>query len=223
MAALFFKLLPLFLGAIAPVGIGLVILLLVSKNGVLKSMAYMISQGLAFAIWGILFLNLSRNIENVDSNGPSQASIILRIFLGILILILAIRTYFSDHDMDALPLKIEAVLDKIGVVVLFFLNLVLSLFNLRFVMLIMIGTDMISTSQMPTSESYLALLILILVMLLPQMVPIFIYIAMRDRRVEVLASLNAWVVKNARLINAGLLGILAVFLLGNGISDLLAL
>jgi len=210
MAAVLFRLLPLFLGAIAPVGIGLVILLLVSKNGLIKAIAYMIAQGLAFAIWGILFLTLSSNIENVDSQGSSQVSITLRIFLGILLLILAIRTYFSEHDLEALPLKLEALLDKIGVVALFFLNLILSFFNLRFVMLIMIGTDMISAIQMPTAESYLALLILILFLLLPQMVPIFVFVAMRNRKEKVLESMNAWVAKNARLINASLLGILGV-------------
>jgi len=223
MAAVLFRLLPLFLGAIAPVGIGLVILLLVSKNGLIKAIAYMIAQGLAFAIWGILFLTLSSNIENVDSQGSSQVSITLRIFLGILLLILAIRTYFSEHDLEALPLKLEALLDKIGVVALFFLNLILSFFNLRFVMLIMIGTDMISAIQMPTAESYLALLILILFLLLPQMVPIFVFVAMRNRKEKVLESMNAWVAKNARLINASLLGILGVFLLLDGLVSLINL
>ena len=223
MAAVLFRLLPLFIGAIAPVGIGLVILLLVSKNGLIKAIAYMIAQGLAFAIWGILFLTLSSNIENVDSQGSSQVSITLRIFLGILLLILAIRTYFSEHDLDALPLKIEALLDKIGVVALFFLNLILSFFNLRFVMLIMIGTDMISAIQMPTAESYLALLILILFLLLPQMVPIFVFVAMSNRKEKVLESMNAWVAKNARLINASLLGILGVILLLDGLVSLINL
>ena len=220
MAAMLMNFIPLAIAAIAPVGMGMIILLLISKQGIHKALAFLISQALAFAIWGIIFLNLSSNFVNLQSSEPTRAGAAIRVFLGILIMVIAIRMYVTDHDLDAVPLQIESLLEKIGVVILFFLNLILSLLQIRFVLLIMIGTNIINAAHLSVTGTYIGLLILLLVLLWPQLLPIIIFLGLRDNKEKALKSLNDWMFKNARLINAGLLGILAIYLLWGGLVDL---
>jgi hypothetical protein len=214
---------PLALAAIAPVGMGLVILLLTSQKGIGKALAYLIAQALAFAIWGIVFLNLSLKFEGLGPHEPGRASLALRTFLGILLLVIAVRIYFADQDPDALPLKWQALIDRISAIALFFLNLVMSLFQLRFVLLIMIGTDMISSAHFSQTGNLLALLILLFVLLWPQLLPLAAVLGLGGNKDRALKVLNDWLARNARLVNAGLLGVLGFVLLWSGLSGLAAL
>lgn len=211
---------PLALAAIAPVGIGLVILLLTSQKGFSKAVAYLSAQALAFAIWGLIFLSLSGNFESPGPSEPSRASITIRFFLGILLLVIAVRIYFSEQDPDALPLKWASLIDKISIVALFFLNLFLSFLQLRFVLLIMIGTDFISAAQLPQIESYIGLLILLFVLLWPQLLPVVVFGMLSDRRDQLLKSLDGFLAKYSRLANLGLLGLVGIVLVSGSLIDL---
>ena len=202
---------------------GLVILLLTSQKGISKALAYLIAQALAFAIWGIVFLNLSLKFEGVRPHEPGRASLAIRTFLGILLLVIAVRIYFADQDPDALPLKWQALIDRISAIALFFLNLVMSLFQLRFVLLIMIGTDMISSAHFSQTGNLLALLILLFVLLWPQLLPLAAVLGLGGNKDRALKVLNDWLARNARLVNAGLLGVLGFVLLWSGLSGLAAL
>jgi hypothetical protein len=213
---------PLALAAIAPVGMGLVILMLTSQKGVSKTLAYLIAQALAFAVWGVVFLTLSANFEGLRPSEPSRAGLTLRIFLGILLLIIAVRVFFNDQDPDALPLKYRSLLGKISVVAMFFLNFFLSLLQLRFVLLIMAGTDMINNARLSPTGTFLGLLILLIVLLWPQFLPLVVYATMRDQRDEALKAMDDWLKENSRLVNTGLLGLIGLVLLWGGLSGLAA-
>ena len=213
---------PLALAAIAPVGMGLVILLLTSQKGVSKALAYLIAQALAFGIWGIVFLNLSVNFEGFRSSGPTRASLTIRTFLGILLLVIAVRILISDQDPDAMPLKWRSLIEEISAIALFILNLFLSLLQLRFVLLIMIGTDMINAARLTRTGSLLGLLILLFVLLWPQLLPLAVFITLRDQRDRALKALDDWLEKNSRLFNAGLLGLLGIVLVWGGLAGLAA-
>lgn len=202
---------------------GLVILLLTSQKGISKALAYLIAQALAFAIWGIVFLNLSLNFEGVRTPEPGRASLAIRTFLGILLLVMAVRIFFADQDPDALPLKWQALIERISAIALFFLNLVMSLFQLRFVLLIMIGTDMISSAHFSRTGNLLGLLILLFVLLWPQLLPLAAVLGLGGNKDRALQALNNWLARNSRLVNAGLLGVLGLVLLWSGLSGLAAL
>jgi hypothetical protein len=214
------KFIPLAFAAIAPVGMGLVILLLTSRNGLSKALAYLTSQALAFAVWGILFLNLSVNFEGTRAAEATRASLAIRTFLGILLLIIAVRILLTDQDPDALPLKWKAQLEKISVAVLFFINLLLSLLQIRFVMLIMIGADMINSARLTWTGTVVGLLSLLLILLWPQMLPLAIFLTLSDRRDKALQTLDDWLARNSRFINAGLLGLIGIVLVWDSLIDL---
>ena len=203
---------PLALAAFSPLGITLVIFLLTSQNGVRKTLAYLISQTLAFAIWSVVFLNLS--LEYMDTQAPDSTGVreILRIFLGIILLVIAIRILLTDQDPDALPLKWRSLIDRINAIVLFFVNLLLSLIQLRFVVLTMIGVDMINSARLPQVSVFISSLILLIVLLWSQFVPLVIFLVFGKQREMALKNLDAWITGNARYINSAFLGILGLFL-----------
>ena len=194
-------------------GIALVIFLLTSRDGLRKTLAYLIAQALAFAIWGFLFLGLSLSVENTPAPEIPRSPLSIHTILGILLLVIAIRIFLTDQDPDALPLKWKSLIERTSAISLFFINLFLSLLQLRFVMLIMLGVDMIDSAQLPRSESFMGLLILLFVLLWPQLVPLVVYLSLRNQRDKALKSLDDWIARNSRFINAGLLGGLGIILI----------
>jgi len=203
---------PLALAAIAPVGITLVIFLLNSEEGLRRTLAYLIAQAVAFAVWGIVFLSISISFQGTPLPKSDGTPLHIRVFLGILLLVIAVRIMLTDQDPDALPLKFKSLIEGISATALFLVNLILSLLQLRFVLLLMIGVDMIHSAQLPLSETLMSLLILLFVLLWPQLVPLAVYLALRDRRDKVLKTMDDWMAKNSRFINAGLLGGLGIIL-----------
>lgn len=201
---------------------GLVILLLTSKKGVSKTLAYLSAQALAFAVWGVVFLSLSANFDSLRTSEPTRASLAIRTFLGILLLVIAVRVFFTEQDPDAIPLKWRSLIEKISAIALFILNLFLSLLQLRFVLLIMIGTDMINAARLSRTGTILGLLILLFVLLWPQLLPLAVFLALRDQRDKMLKTLDDWLERNSRLFNAGLLGLLGLFLVWVGLAGLVA-
>ena len=200
----------------------LVILLLTSQKGVSKTLAYLIAQALAFAVWGSIFIKLSVNFDSLGTTEPTRAGLSLRIFLGILLLVIAIRVLLNDEDPDALPLKWKSLIEKISAIALFFLNFFLSLLQLRFVLLIMAGADIIHNAHLSSMGTFLGLLILLVVLLLPQFIPLAVFVVMRNRRDKALKVMDDWLEKNSRLVNAGLLGFIGLVLLWGGLSGLAA-
>jgi len=175
-------------------------------------LAYLIAQALAFAIWGIIFLGISVSLESTHLPKSDGSPLHIRVFLGILLLVIAVRILLTDQDPDALPLKFKSLIERISVAVLFFINLFLSLLQLRFVLLLMIGVDMIHSAQLPQSETLMSLLILLFVLLWPQLVPLAVYLALKNQREKALKSMDDWMARNSRFINAGLLGGLGIIL-----------
>ena len=210
------NLIPLALAAFSPLGITLVIFLITSQNGVWKTLAYLISQALAFAIWSVVFLNLSVKFTNTQVPDSTGAPVILRIFLGIVLLVIATRIFLTDQDPDALPLKWRSLIDRINAIVLFFVNLLFSLLQLRFVVLIMIGVDMINSARLSPASVFISALILLFVLLWSQFVPLVVFLVFGRQREMALKNLDDWMMSNARYINSAFLGCLGLFLVLGG-------
>ena len=199
---------------------GLVILLLTSKRGVSKTLAYLLSQALAFIIWGVAILELSISFSGLRDSNPSDTSLTIRAFVGLLLMNIAVRVFLNDHDPDGLPPKWQSLIERVSPIGLFFLNLFLSLLQIRYVLLIMIGTDMIKTAKLSQMGTTLGLLILVFALLLPQILPLIVFVALRDKRDQALAAMNNWLSKNSRLINSGLMGLVGIYLVASSLLQL---
>ena len=172
----------------------------------------MISQALAFAIWSLVLLNISLKLADSRATDFTGEFVILRIFLGIILLVFAVRILLTDQDPDALPLKWRAFVDRINAIVLFFVNLLLSLMQLRFIMLIMIGVDMINSARLSPTLAFISILVFLIVLLWSQFVPLVVFLVFGKQRDTALKKLDVWMAKNARYINSAFVGGVGLFL-----------
>jgi hypothetical protein len=221
MGVVILQLLPLALGAISPVMILLIVLFLASKGGMAKSLAFIAGKYLTYVLWGLVFLGLMDTVGATGESGePSTVSLVIKILLGGLLLILALKTYLGEDDPDAPPPKLLTVLDKMGPGKLFLVGILLSIIQLRFVALVLAGVVIIATAQLPAGQNAIAILILALLMVWPMLIPVVVFLAMGDRRDAALGSMNAWLDRNSRIITVMVLGAFGLILLWSGVSGL---
>lgn len=213
---------PLALAAIAPVMIMAVVLMLGSKGGLVKSLAFILGRIVAYAAWGVLFLGLAgRLAESTGEGETSPASLAIKALLGGLLLIFALKIYLGEDDPDAPPPKWMSALDKATPVALFGIALLLSVVQLRFVLLMLAGATSIADAQLPTGQTIVALLVLILTVIWAQLLPIIVYVIMGKRAEAMLESMNTWLARNQRMVNVVVLGLFGLILLWEGLSGLL--
>lgn len=216
------QLLPLALGAISPILILLIVLFLATKGGMLNSLAFIAGKYLTYVVWGFVFLGLMDRVGATGETGePSTASLAIKILLGGLLLILALKTYLGEDDPDAPPPKLLTILDEMGPVKLLLVGILLSIIQLRFVALVLAGVLIISEAQMPAGQDMLAILLLALLMVWPMLIPLVVFLAMGDRREGALQSMDTWLDRNTRIITVVVLGAFGVMLLWSGLSSLL--
>jgi len=215
------QLLPLALGSIAPVMIVLIVLFLTTKGGMAKSLAFIAGKYITYIVWGFVLLGLTDKISSTSESGePSPASLVIKIILGGLLLIMAIKTSMGEDDPDAPPPKLLTTLDKMGRGKLFLGGIVLSIIQIRFVALVLAGAVIIATAQMPAGQNMIAILILALLMVWTLLIPVVVFLAMGDRRDAALQSMNTWLERNSRIINVVVLGAFGLILLWDGVSGL---
>jgi hypothetical protein len=158
--------------------------------------------------------------DNICALTASTASLVLKSLLGVLLLVLAVRTYFGEDDPDAPHPKWMTALDKASPITLFGIALLLSLIQLRFVVLMMAGINSIVVVNLSASQVVISLAILILAVIWPQLLPILIYLIMGQKAQLTLNSMNNWLTRNQRIVNVIVLGLFGIILLADGLSGI---
>ena len=142
------QMLPLALGSIAPVMIGVVILFLSTTNGLVKSIVFVVGKFLAYLLWGFVLLALAGRIASTSPESTGIAAAVLYVLLGVVLLIFTVKTYFGEDDPDAPPPKIMVMLDKLGAGKLFVAGFLLSIGQVRFIGLLVIGAAIITAAAL---------------------------------------------------------------------------
>ena len=197
----------------APVGIALVIFLLTLKDGLAKTLAYLLSQALALAIWCVLAFHLSLNLQDTQVAGASSVHSSLRTFLGILMLVLAARFLIVGQDADALPLKWQAMAERISPWALFFVNLLISMLQIRYIALVIVGVGLIKGARLSGPQILASSAMLLIALLWSQILPLAPYLAFENERQQALDRMQRWMTDNGRIVNACVLGVLGIYLL----------
>ena len=135
MTNLLLQFIPLALAAIAPVMIMAVIMMLSAKGGLSKALSFILGRILAYALWGMLLLGLSDKLSDTGGGEASTASLVIKSILGILLLVQAVRTFAGEDDPDDPPPKWMTALDKATPIAMFGIAVLLSIIQLRFVIL----------------------------------------------------------------------------------------
>jgi len=157
-------------------------------------------------------------ISSVDSVGKHAIVDIFFLIFGLLLLILAVRTFFCEDDPDTPPPKFMSILDQLGPVKLFGLGIAISLMQPRFMILILAGTSIIAEARLPNSENFIAILVLALLMVWVMFIPILAYLFMGEHRSNAMKSMRDFLVNNQHKINAGVMFFFGILMILLGLS-----
>ncbi|MBV9711097.1 MAG: GAP family protein [Ktedonobacteraceae bacterium] len=218
MSSVLLKMLPFVLGSIAPTTIGMVVIFLTSTTGVVKACMFILGNFIFYVLWGLISLYLVSQISSASLDGSSIVSATVFLIGGLLLIILAVRSFLGEDDPDAPPPKFMSILDKLGPVKLFGLGIAISIVKPRFIIFVLEGASIIAEARLQPIESFISLLILALLMVWPMLIPLIVFLIMGEHRSDALKSMRAWLVRNQRMINVTVMGILGIFMVFLGLT-----
>jgi Sap, sulfolipid-1-addressing protein len=220
MGTVFLQILPLALAAIAPTMIGLVVIFLSDDRGLVKALAFILGKYIVYVLWGVVSLELAGHISSTSLGGTSTFSEVIFLIFGLLLLILAMRSFFGEDDPDAPPPKFMTILDKMGPLKLFGVGLVLSLMQFRFIALVLVGAAVIEQARLSTTENLISVLLLALLMVWPMLIPVVVFLVLSEGRENAMKSMRTWLTRNHRMINVVVLGVFGILLLILGLISI---
>jgi cytochrome c biogenesis protein CcdA len=220
MLTVLLKMLPFAIGTITPTMIALIVLFLTSVQGLVKSISFILGKYIVYVLWGLLCLYLADFISSVDSVGKHAIVAIFFVIFGLLLLVLAVRTFFGEDDPDTPPPKFMSILDQLGPVKLFGLGIAISFMQPRFIILILAGTSIIAEARLPNSENFIAILVLALLMVWVMLIPIVIYLFLGEHRSTAMKSIRDFLIRNQHKINAAVMFFFGILMILLGLSHI---
>jgi hypothetical protein len=220
MGPVLLKILPFALGTIAPTMIGLVVIFLTGTRGVVQSFAFILGKYLFYIFWGLICLDLVDHLSSPSLKVSRTVSDGFFLIAGLLLLVLAVRNFFVQDDPDAPPPKFMTMLAKLGPFKLFGLGIGISIIQPRFIIFVLLGASIIAEARLTTTENFISLLVLALLMVWPMLIPLVVFLVMGEHRVDAMKSMRTWLVHNQRMINVVVMGIFGILLLFVGLTGL---
>ncbi len=218
MGSVLLRILPFALGSIAPTMIGLVVIFLTGTRGFVKTCTFILGHFIFYVLWGLISLFLVSQISSTSLAGTSIVSTTFFLIGGLLLLILAVRSFLREDDPDTPPPKFMAILDKLGPVKLFGLGITISIIQPRFIIFVLEGASIIAEAKLQPAENFISLLVLALLMVWPMLIPLTVFLIMGEHRADALKSMRTWLIRNQRMINVVVLGILGILMLFLGLT-----
>jgi hypothetical protein len=217
MGTVILQMLPLALGSIAPVMIGVVILFLSTTHGLVKSIAFVVGKFLAYLLWGFVLLALAGHIASTSPHSSGIAAAVLYVLLGVVLLIFAVKTFFGEDDPDAPPPKIMVMLDKLGAGKLFVAGFLLSIAQVRFIGLLVIGAAIITAASLSPAQTIISVVVLDLLMIWTLLIPIIVFLVMGERHDAAMKSMREGLNRHQRTVNVVVLGFFGLAILIKGL------
>jgi len=210
---------PLALAAITPAMLVVVVFLLSLDRGSMRAGMFMAGRLLAYAGWCTVLFIFTDRVFNLTLDGPPTFNLLLKTILGLLLIAMAIKIALGGNDPEALPSKIVDMFTELSFIQLFGLGVLVSLFQVRHILLMFVGVTEIILSGLSIAEMVLATLILIFMINASQLILIGVYLFLSDRADTLFQSIDAWLNQNNRRI-ATIVSLIGVYLLWDGIRGL---
>ncbi|MDR7384995.1 GAP family protein [Promicromonospora iranensis] len=215
--------LPLAVGVlVSPLPIVAVVLMLVSERARSNALAFVAGWFLAvLAVVGVVALVAGSAVS--DDDGPAAWTGWLKLVLGVLLLLLAVRQWRARPRgaTEPPPPRWMAAIDRFTPPRSAGLGVLLGAVNPKNLLLVVSGGTAIAAADPgDTGATALAALVFALVASAGVVAPVVLYFATGDRAAGVLDELRSWMVRNNAAIMAVLLLVLATKMLGDGISVL---
>ena len=210
---------PLALAAITPAMLVAVTFLLSLDRGLYRAWVFMAGRLLAYIGWcGVLYLFTERVFDLTLEGLPTFISLV-KAFIGLLLIAMALKIALGGEDPDALPDKVVDLFRGISMLQLFGLGMLVSIFQVRHILLLFIGVTEVVVSELSILWMVLTTVILILMINASQLFLLGIYLILSDRADVFIRTMEAWLVHNNHRV-ALIIGLIGVFFLWDGISGL---
>ena len=215
--------LPLAFGvAISPVPIIAVVLMLTTRRGRVNGPVFVLGWLCGLAVVGAIVLSVVGPSGAGSSGSPATWVSWVKIALGVLLLLLAVRQFRgrpAGDETAAMP-KWMAAIDTIKPPAAFGLAAVLAGVNPKNLLMAVGGAAAIAQTGISGAQQAVAYAIFALIGTLGVGVPVGIYFALGDRSASILRDLKDWMGRNNALIMAVLCLIIGVKLIGDAIGGL---
>jgi threonine/homoserine/homoserine lactone efflux protein len=208
--------------ALSPVPIIAVVLMLGTPRARANGPAFVLGWVTGLAVAGAVILLVSSGANASDDGDPATWVGVLKLVLGVLLLLVAARTWQvrPRGEREAELPKWMQTIDRFTASKSIGFGALLSGVNPKNLVLTVGAAAAIAQTGAPAGEQAVALAIFIVVATLGPGIPVAIYFAMGDRAERLLEELKEWMAAHNAAIMAVLCLIIAVKLIGDGISAL---
>ena len=208
--------------AFSPIPIIAVVLLLTGTDGKPKGVAYVAGSVTSTAILGGILLATGVGAGASSDGGPSTATSVLKLVLGLLLLGLAGRQWRGRplEGEEAVMPKWMGALDAFNPAKALGAGVVLNVFNPKNLLLIAAGATAVASAGATGGQEAVAWAVFTVIAAIGVTTPVVIAFSMGDRSDELLGRLKAWMAHNNGVIMAVILLLIGVKLLGDGIAGL---
>jgi threonine/homoserine/homoserine lactone efflux protein len=208
--------------ALSPVPIIAVVLMLGTPRARANGPAFVLGWVIGLAVAGAVVLLVSSGANASEDGDPATWVGALKLVLGVLLLLVAARTWQvrPRGEREAELPKWMQTIDRFTASKSIGFGALLSGVNPKNLVLTVGAAAAIAQTGIPAGEQAVALAVFIVVATLGPGIPVAIYFLMGDRAERPLGDLKAWMAAHNAAIMAVLCLIIAMKLIGDGISGL---
>jgi threonine/homoserine/homoserine lactone efflux protein len=208
--------------ALSPIPIIAVVLMLATPRGRANGPAFLAGWILGLAVVGTVVLLVSSGAEASENGGPAEGLSIVKLALGVLLLVVALRQWRGRPRGEADPElpKWMRTIDTFTPPRAGGIAIALSAVNPKNLLLTVGAGAAIAQTGASSGDQAVALAVFVLLGTLGPGIPVGIYFLMRSRATEILENLRGWMARENATIMAVLCLIIGAKLIGDAISGL---
>jgi threonine/homoserine/homoserine lactone efflux protein len=216
-------LLPLAIGvAISPIPIIAAILMLLSPRARSTGLGFLVGWSAGIVVSLVIFVVLASVAGLGSADDPSTATSWIKIALGVVLLLLAIKQWRSrpkTGETAALPGWMQAI-DTVTTVKSVGLGFLLAALNPKNLAMCIAAGVVIGGAELDTDEILISSIVFIVIAASSVAVPVIAYLAASSRMQKPLSELRVWLVQNNATVMTVLLAVIGVTVIGQGVAGL---
>jgi threonine/homoserine/homoserine lactone efflux protein len=197
-----------------------IILMLVTPKAKTNGTAFAAGYVLGFALVGTIVIVLAGGKDYSSGSGPTQTVSIIKLVLGLLLLVAAVRQWRGrprEGETPKLP-KWMGTIDSFTAGKSLAIGVLLSAVNPKNLAMSLAAGLAIAQAAIPTGQEVVVLIIYIVIGASTVLAPVVVYFAMGDRAAAILGGWRKWLEENNAVVTALVLLVLAAVLIGQGIT-----
>ena len=208
--------------SLSPLAIIAVVLMLGDPKGRVNGLAFLAGWVLGLAVVGTLVLIAADGADASDNGTPANWVSVLKIGLGVLLLLVAVRKWRGRPHGDAEP-ELPAWMKRLDTITppkAARLAVLLSAVKPKNLLLTVAAALAIAQTGVSTGEEAVAFAVFLILATLGPGIPVAIHVLMRDRGPDILMRMRGWMVSENATIMAVLCLVIAAKLIGDATSSL---